>query len=107
MRRWHDSSANGGTSDAAASDCGRYSLPPNPALHALRLSRYETPDQPLKESAMKVRRAQQPAAPRANPAEHGVEDRAALIAARQLRGLLEEDHAAQDVLTGAGVMLQS
>ena len=56
---------------------------------------------------MQIRRAQQPAAPRAHPAVYRVEDRAALIAARELRGWLEEDHAAQDVLTEGDTVLQS
>lgn len=52
-------------------------------------------------------RAQQSAALDADPAIDGVEDRAALVAARQLRGLLEEGHAAQNVLTEGDIMLQS
>ena len=56
---------------------------------------------------MQMRGAEQLAAARTGPAVHGVEHRTTLITARQLRGLAEEPHASQNVLTEADSMMQS
>ena len=54
-----------------------------------------------------MRRAEQPVAAHADSSVYRIEERATFVAACELRGWLEEDHAAQDVLTEGDIVLQS